>query len=78
MNELGVLILVFCLKPVFGFINLHKNSEYYVKQKFLCIMHCNVRTCKAVSTLTCSFSRFSLNEGMNIVYIVFYRKNCIN
>jgi len=41
----------------------------YIRQIILCITHYNVRTHKAVSTLICSFSRFRINEAMNIVYI---------
>jgi len=39
-------------------------------------MRCNVHTCKAVATAIGSFSRFSLNEVMNLVYTVcFIEKN---
>src|SRR6218665_1028399 len=65
------------LKPVFwqtGFRLLKIGFQflltfikiYYIRQIILCITHCNIRTRKAVSTLMCSFSRFSLNEAMNI------------
>src|SRR6218665_3685343 len=66
-----------CWKPVFNwfsvFTNLHK-IYYYIRQIILCITHCNVCTHKAVSTLICSFSRFSLNEAMNIVYTVCFKE----
>jgi len=49
--------------------------NYYIRQIILCtgLTHCNVHTRKAVSTLICSFSRFSLNEAMNIVYTVCFK-----
>src|SRR6218665_2167188 len=50
---------------------------YYIKKITLCIMRCNVCTRKAVSTPIWSFSRFNLNEVMNIVYCVFYRKTVL-
>src|SRR6218665_1177671 len=72
--QTGFRLLKTGFKPVLlTFIKIYN----YIRQIIVCITHCNVRTCKAVSTLICSFSRFSLNEAMNIVYIVFYRKNII-
>src|SRR6218665_2710881 len=56
-------------KPLF--VLLTSTKIYYIEQ-IMCITHCNVHvcTCKAVSTPNCSFSRFSLNEVMNIVFIL--------
>src|SRR6218665_1022457 len=56
------------LKTGFRFLLTFIKIYYYISQIILCITHCNVRTRKAVSTLICSFSRFSLNEVMNIVH----------
>src|SRR6218665_1610531 len=67
--QTGFRLLKTGFKPVSVFTNLHK-IYYYIRQIILCITRCNVRTRKAVSTLICSFSRFSLNEAMNIVYTV--------
>src|SRR6218665_1080397 len=72
--KLGMLEPVFwktgfrLLKTGFRFLLTFIKIYYYIRQIILCITHCNVCTRKAVSTLICSFSRFSLNEAMNIVY----------
>src|SRR6218665_1089810 len=55
-------------KTGFLFLLTFIKIYYYIRQIILCIPHCNVRTRKAVSKPICSFSRFSLNEAMNIVY----------
>src|SRR6218665_2327465 len=58
-----------CLKPVLNRISVlltFIKMYYYTKKITVCIMRCNLNTCKAVSTPICS--RFSLNEVVNVVY----------